>query len=173
MSSGVNSKSRTWNKGRITLTSSLRSWPPQGLEDFPAGWRQEEETEKPCLSSASRWTTWDPLQSSHFFLQPLLFYPVLRQTHTHRLQGINPLSFMWISFDRRQANKNQLLQTKALLDNLDKIVHLTGYRLLSSLLTSPKIWHSIELKQVWKRGSPCENLIKNLIANLFITYEYI
>ena len=43
---------------------------PWGLEDFPAGWRQEG-TRKTCLFSASRRTTWDPCwvltSSSHTF----------------------------------------------------------------------------------------------------------
>ena len=49
MSSGVNSKSRTWNKGRITLTSPLRSWPPPGTGGL-SSWMETRRGDREAVS---------------------------------------------------------------------------------------------------------------------------
>ena len=124
MSSGVNSKSRTWNKRRITLTFPLRSWPPPGdCRTFQLdGEKKRGQGSRVCLQLPGEQpgTLYRVLTSPFYNLY--FSAPVLRQKHTHRLQGINPLSF-YVNFfwQKTSKQKSTFFQTKALLDNLDKI----------------------------------------------------
>ena len=175
MSSGVNSKSRTWNKGRITLTSPLRSWPPpEDCRTFQLdGDKKRGQGSRVCLQlPGEQLGTLCRVLTSPFTTSTFLIQFSDRHTHTGCKASIPYLS-TWISFDRRKANKKSTFFANK--DTVGQPGQNTctwpNTRLFSSFSTSSKIWHSIELKQIWKRGSPCENLIKNLIANLFITYE--
>lgn len=61
MSSESVLKSNTQKEGRNTLAFPPReSWLPLGTKGLQVGWRQEEVTGKPCLFSASRWTSLGP-----------------------------------------------------------------------------------------------------------------
>ena len=173
MSSGVNSKSRTWNKRRITLTFPLRSWPPPGdCRTFQLDGEKKGQGSRVFLQLPGEQpgTLYRVLTSPFYNLY--FSAPVLRQTHTQVARHQSSIFLCEFLLTEDKQTKINFFSNKGTVGQPGQnTCTWTNTRLFSPFSTSPKIWHSIELKQVWKRGSPCENLIKNLIANLFITYE--
>ena len=174
MSSGLSSKSNTWKKGKNHVNSP-KNWHPLGTGGLSC-WMEIRRGDREAVSVFSfQVNNLGPSAEFSLLLSTTSTFLLQfsdRHTHTGCKASIPYLS-KWISFDRRKANKKSTFFANK--DTVGQPGQNTctwpNTRLFSSFSTSPKIWHSIELKQVWKRGSPCENLIKNLIANLFITYE--
>lgn len=109
-------------KGRITLTSSLQLASPGtgGLFQLD-GDKKRRQRSRVCLQHPGEQPgtlcrVLTSFSTSTFLLQ-------FSDRHTHRLQGINPLSFH-VNFFWQKTSKQKstfLQKNKALLDNLDKI----------------------------------------------------
>ena len=131
---------------------------PWGLEDFPAGWKQEEGTGKTCLSSASRRTTWAPLLSSHLSFPHLL---LLCPPHKHYSTSVPYLS-EWITCDRKQT-KIFFFQIHCLWTLLTRYWTWADIRLIASpqhaLRVTAFSWSSVG------RRLPHDSLFRNLISN--------
>ena len=124
---------------------------PWGLEDFPAGWKQEEGTGKTCLSSASRRTTWAPLLSSHLSFPHLL---LLCPPHKHYSTSVPYLS-EWITCDRKQTKICFFQLTLCFRHSwLDTEPELTLDWL--PLLNTPEGWQR-SAEAVWEGNAPLKS----------------